>query len=499
MKILCLQLARFGDIFMSWPVWKALREEFPQAEIHGLVRERFAEAAHISGLLQKVIELPSSAIFSQLIVEGSSEGALTKIDQFLKQMQKEDYDLIINLSFSPLSSYLTSAIKSGSAIAFGYQRHADGYLCLSDDISRYFYAQVGTHQFNRYHVTDLMGTMAQVALQPSDSQFTASPQRGQILKKFHLESKDFIAFHLGASEAHKRLSSTYWLSLILQFKTFCPEFSIVLIGSKDESPAAAMIEKALHGDRLINLVGRTNWGELKDIFSAARLFVGADSGPMHLAGLMQAPILNLSIGNVNFWETGPRFVGAHLLSAPKESQLDVTDVLSAARSMLLGQSPSQGFTSNQAPEGAAGLPFFRRAEYASSSQKSGDFEWQLIQAIYMSQPYPSAEKLSFVQAIQDLSELNDLAIDAIQKFKEAKIEFLGPYLDRIYESMNLIAQSDKSVAVFVGWLRAEKCRVPPGEAPFICHEYLEIHQGLRMLLQPYVLPLEPREGTANYG
>ena len=48
MRILVLQLARFGDIFQTWPTLKALRRQHPESEIHFLVRSRFSEAA--SGL-----------------------------------------------------------------------------------------------------------------------------------------------------------------------------------------------------------------------------------------------------------------------------------------------------------------------------------------------------------------------------------------------------------------------------------------------------------------
>lgn len=44
MKILVLQLARFGDIYLTWPALRALRRRYPDASIHLLVRERFVAA-----------------------------------------------------------------------------------------------------------------------------------------------------------------------------------------------------------------------------------------------------------------------------------------------------------------------------------------------------------------------------------------------------------------------------------------------------------------------
>jgi ADP-heptose:LPS heptosyltransferase len=44
MKILVIQLARFGDIYTTWPVLRAIKRENPQGELHVLVRKKFKKA-----------------------------------------------------------------------------------------------------------------------------------------------------------------------------------------------------------------------------------------------------------------------------------------------------------------------------------------------------------------------------------------------------------------------------------------------------------------------
>lgn len=490
MKILCLQLARFGDIFMTEPVFKALRREYPQAEIHGLFRERFVAAARMSQSLNQIYTLPSENIFKRLLVEDSLEGALSVIESFTDELKLHKYDLILNFSFSPVSSYLVEALRSETTVVKGYQRHNDGFLNLADDISRYFYAQVGPGRSNRIHVTDLMAQLAEVSLLPADSQMLASVHQAENLKKLKVFGFDYIVFHLGASEAHKRWTPQFWRLLILQFKTFCPEFQLVLVGSQDEILIGNMIEKSLHGDRIVNLVGQTSWEELRDVLSAGRLFVGADSGPMHLAGLVRMPILNLSLGQVNFWETGPKTNLGHVLSYSVESRADLNEIIQAAREMVIGKTPRVGM------QGSWASPTFQPV--TSSAEASSQFEWKLVEAIYLGSSYPSADKIAFVRGIQDLSELNKLALDAIDKFAKTKIEFLGPYLDRIYESMNVVSGAESLLNPLVNWLRAEKCKVPPMEPQELCQNYHEIHRQFRLLLHPYVLPDDLQEG-AHFG
>jgi hypothetical protein len=45
------------------------------------------------------------------------------------------------------------------------------------------------------------------------------------------------------------------------------------------------------------------------------LFVTNDTGPMHLAAATNRPILNLSLGPVSLWETGPYRAGSYILQA----------------------------------------------------------------------------------------------------------------------------------------------------------------------------------------
>ena len=62
MKILILQLARLGDLYMSWPAMKALRRQYPTAEIHLMVRSSFKEAMVGNNSVNKIIELNSEKI-----------------------------------------------------------------------------------------------------------------------------------------------------------------------------------------------------------------------------------------------------------------------------------------------------------------------------------------------------------------------------------------------------------------------------------------------------
>src|SRR4051812_2953965 len=100
MRILVLQLARFGDIYQTWPTLQALKRKHPGCELHVLVRSRFKEAAQdFPGIT--VHALPTQDILRPLFEAQPLEDSHTELKAFLQPLCDGSFDSIINLSFSP--------------------------------------------------------------------------------------------------------------------------------------------------------------------------------------------------------------------------------------------------------------------------------------------------------------------------------------------------------------------------------------------------------------
>lgn len=479
MKILCLQLARFGDIFMTWPVLQALKNKYPEAEIHGLFRERFVSAAEVFYGIDVIHQVPSQEIFKNLLKEDGCNLAGEVLDQWAAELRALNFDLILNFSFSPVSSFLTNFLANKNTRVEGYQRHSDGYLSLQDDLSRYFYAQVGPGRYNRIHLTDLMAQLAQVDLRPSDFQVTLRREEFNLpnitLAKFYLNKNQYAVLHMGASEAHKKVTTKSWSNFIFQFFDFFPDHKLILVGGREDAEIAAQIPAIYSHDGVINAIGQTSWSELFQIQKNSKFFIGADSGPLHLAVLAGTKIVNLSLGHVNFWETGPRSASSVVFRASSEDDLNFEKILDQTKSWLSGQAHGVSIV------GVDKIPSFKIRGHDL------DFEWRLIESIYLGYPFPVSDHIDWVKSVQNIIELNEMAISALEKFEQEKPEFLGPYLDRIYEAMNLMIKIDPSFLILVNWLRAEKCKVGSNNFSEICKEYLEIHRMFACILKPYQL------------
>jgi ADP-heptose:LPS heptosyltransferase len=67
---------------------------------------------------------------------------------------------------------------------------------------------------------------------------------------------------------------------------------IVLVGGPGEQTFAQEVSQML-GGAVVNVTGRTNLRDLIGIFSRARLALGPDSGPMHIAAATGTPVVSL--------------------------------------------------------------------------------------------------------------------------------------------------------------------------------------------------------------
>jgi hypothetical protein len=83
----------------------------------------------------------------------------------------------------------------------------------------------------------------------------------------------------------------------------------VLIGTKKEEAA---VKEAMHvyqqaggQGALCDAVGQTSVPELVALLQQCQLMVTNDTGPMHMAVGVETPVLNMSVGHVDLWETGP--------------------------------------------------------------------------------------------------------------------------------------------------------------------------------------------------
>ncbi len=477
MKILILQLARLGDLYMTWPALKALRRQFPTAEIHMMVRPTFKEAMIGNNSVNKIIELDTEKILNQFFYHNEDQfqlaealiNAQKEIHYLMGSLKTEKYDWIINATFSPVSSFITHQLSYPTTKVTGYTRHHDGYFQLPDELSTYFYAQVGIDKPNRIHLTDLFSSLFEVTYSDDDFKTDINHQL-----PFALPER-YIVLHIGASQLQKVFNPVRWTRFVryLWSRTNLP---ICLIGSNTERITADLICGGNSQVQIIDLVGKTRLIDLFPLIKQSEMLVGCDSVALHIATLTNTPTLNISIGKVNFWETGPKSQLSFIYRIEEGETIYAERIAEITAGLLEGRMSSE--------------LIYRTDGYVSyfdPREKNEPFSWKLVKSIYLGDKPPVTDDMTFVQAVQKLAELNDFILDQLMLFEKTRDQKFLQLIGRAEESISAFNRLAPSLGPMISWLSARKTQIEPASQEILIRETTRAHQELQIIMRPYLL------------
>ncbi len=478
MKILVIQLARLGDIYQSWPTVAALKRTFPEAEVQLLVRKKFRSATIGLNCVDRVVELDTASILEPVIVgEGHVEmvrASQSRLSHFLKDLESENFDRIINLTFSPVSAYISEHLQKPSNVVLGYSRNADGTLRICGDAAAFFYAQVGTDRHSRIHLTHLFAQVAGVEL--SEHDFTGAQDFGGSLGNDSSRVGP-IVLHIGASAAHKKIPLDKWRGIIKGLSQQKALF-MVLVGGESERTEANLIAEGFD-KTVINLVGSTELHELHELLSRAQMLIGPDSSVIHIASLTQTPTLNLSCGRVSYWETGPLATGSRVLRAEDPSTFIAEEIAAECLGLINGSPSARAVAICDGP--LLGL------RDVSNSPAHGDWPW--IQSLYLGEEFPLVESSLVAEGLLSLRQANRVALEQIRRIDfllKQKLPVDTAILQRLEEVVESVARLVPELRPLVNWYQTEKVRIQPGDIAVVLKSTEDVHLQFDRILSVYV-------------
>ncbi|MDI6803746.1 MAG: lipopolysaccharide heptosyltransferase II [Bacteroidota bacterium] len=100
-KILIIRLSSIGDILLSSPLVRCLRNKFPNSQIDFLVRNDYSDLVKYNPHISKVIEF-------------DIQGGFNSLKKLTRQLKQENYDIVLDIHNSLRSRYIRYFIKPKS-------------------------------------------------------------------------------------------------------------------------------------------------------------------------------------------------------------------------------------------------------------------------------------------------------------------------------------------------------------------------------------------------
>jgi ADP-heptose:LPS heptosyltransferase len=323
LRCLVVHLGKLGNTIQSLMALRAAKQLYPELEISMVTRADQSAAARKVPWIHRVITLPTDSIAEALQTGGKSEQELlTQLARWISPQVERPWDLVINWSFSEVSSWLTALLPA--RVKLGYSRRKDGSLIVVDGWSQYVQGVIQSDIRQNIHLTDVLTTQILTALQIHVGDPTGEPDSAVTSKAFFKLDRDleseairkdptrkWIGIQLGSGVNNLDWPAAHWAELCEKILAHHPECSIVLLGSeKDESTAReirdALTAKLQNPERgLLSLVGAIDFDTWASVIARCHWIVTRESSAVPLASVLGTRVLLMSTGNAHWSETGP--------------------------------------------------------------------------------------------------------------------------------------------------------------------------------------------------
>lgn len=313
-QVLIINITRMGDLVQTVPLLARLNHEWHGVDIDLIVDRTFAQTAALLPGVRQVLAYDFQALTDNCRTMAMDVVTLYReIAAWTRPLIETKYDRIINLTFNRRSGLLASHI--GALDIRGVTTTPDGVSILNNAWMTYFADMHRHRRFNRFNLVDLYA-LGGSGPGPHTPLKLSVPQDAIEWAARFVGAADCtrlpIAVQIGASDVTKAWRPEYF-GRTMALLSRQHKITFILIGSKGEVECVRQAMAAYRSSGGVALVrdavGQTDVPRLAGLLAQCRLLLTNDTGPMHIAVGVGTPVIDLSVGHVDFNETGPYGTG----------------------------------------------------------------------------------------------------------------------------------------------------------------------------------------------
>jgi heptosyltransferase-2 len=282
MKILVRATNWLGDAIMAVPALEAVRRRWPEAEISVLARPGVADLYRGQGYADRIL------VYEH---RGRHRGFWGR-ERLAAELRREKFDSAVLFQNAFDAAWLTW--RAGVPERIGYARDARSWL-LTQSVGVPAAGEVPAHEC--YYYLELLRRAGWLERLPIVEEITiqvaqdARQQgRARLLSAGARENVPWIAFAPGAAYGAAKCWPADRYAALADRLIAAFDATVILFGAPEEAGMAARLASAMR-QRPLNLVGSTRASELPGLLACCQLFIGNDSGAMHVAGAVGLPVV----------------------------------------------------------------------------------------------------------------------------------------------------------------------------------------------------------------
>jgi len=284
MRLLVIRLSSIGDIVHTLPAVAALGEARPEAEIHWAVESRYAVLVEGNPFVQRILPFDTLGWRRSF----GSVATVKEVTRRIRDLRRQKYDVAIDFQGLVKTGFLARLSGAGERLGLAER-------WLREPLAAVFYTD-RIPASGRIHAIEeslaLAERLGAPRLERGQWQFhlprTAEDDRAVEERLQSLGVRDFMVINPGGGWISKRWAPESYAGLIRRLEPELP-WHFLLTGSPAEEPLIEEIIRRAGSRRASHFPA--NLVDLIALERRARLFIGGDTGPLHLAAAAGTPIV----------------------------------------------------------------------------------------------------------------------------------------------------------------------------------------------------------------
>ncbi|HBR14291.1 MAG TPA: hypothetical protein DD723_01955 [Candidatus Omnitrophica bacterium] len=272
-SMLVIRPGGLGDAIFLLPVLRAIKQTYPQCQIDIL-----GERRNIHGFLSQ------KDIYHQAFCYDNREE--------FKSVFKHQYDVVVDTEqWHFLSAIVSYRGKAKCRVGFGTSHRREK-----------LFNQPVPYRLDGYELINFQNLFSKVFKLPHLEDINNSFHLNQELRHWASEQipANSVTLFLGASIPLRRFTREQSIKIIRRL--IYKQFPVVLLGGHDILRDVGLLMKEVAHPLVRNYVGKTTLEQTAALINRSRLFIGTDSGIMHLACAVGAPVIAaFGPGNLEKW------------------------------------------------------------------------------------------------------------------------------------------------------------------------------------------------------
>ncbi len=293
MRILLVRLRLIGDVVFTTPMLRALRRRYPEAHLTYVVEPLAAPV------------LAGNPHLNELIVAPRARGLRRVADDaaLAWRLRRERFDIAIDLHGGPRSSWLTLA--SGAPMRIGYRIAGRSWM-YTHVVPRSPDLQPRHSVVNQWDLLAPLGAMTDEtaacdpgrdAVEMADDPAAAARVDRRLADAGMTTAHRLVVVHVSAGNPFRRWPAESFATAVVALARRDPARRFMIISGPSDAAAARMVAEqaaaqlGAAGSAVTH--GAFDVGELRALAMRAAVYIGGDSGPLHIAATTPTPVVAL--------------------------------------------------------------------------------------------------------------------------------------------------------------------------------------------------------------